>query len=243
MADADPARPLHAAGRSGGELAVARRLRACAGAACARRGLCWRLAFAAFWGIAALVVIWEWTVLVSGDDRRSVAFDRRCSDRAGGGACSIAQSAETDSLRPIGLSAALIIIAMGMFAVAIIAPAGRGAWLAAGIPYAGAVGLAPIVLRADDELWVRRDHLAVRGGVGHGYRCVFRGPRHWRPEARATLQPEQDLVGCARRPCGGYRRSDCSRKIRRRRAICGRLLWLRSCSLWQPRLATFSNPP
>ncbi len=45
----------------------------------------------------------------------------------------------------------MIIIVLGMLAVAIIAPPGRGAWLAAGIPYAGAVALAPIVLRADDE--------------------------------------------------------------------------------------------
>ena len=28
--------------------------------------------FAVFWGIAAIIVMWEWTTLVSGADRRSV---------------------------------------------------------------------------------------------------------------------------------------------------------------------------
>ncbi len=150
MAEADPARPTHAAGRSGGELALR------IGSALLLAPLALGAAylggwvFVAFWGIAALVVIWEWTVLVTGEDRRAVLFVGAAAIVLSVALAAFAVGGD-HSLRPIRLSAALIIIVMGMFAVAIIAPAGRGAWLAAGITYAGSVALAPIVLRADDE--------------------------------------------------------------------------------------------
>ena len=51
-----------------------------------------------------------------------------------------------------GLSlAAVIVLAIGALAAAALAPAERRLWIAGGIPYAGALGLAPIVLRSDGE--------------------------------------------------------------------------------------------
>ena len=47
--------------------------------------------------------------------------------------------------------AAMIVLAMGTLAAAALAPAERRIWVAAGIPYAGALGIAPIVLRSDGE--------------------------------------------------------------------------------------------
>jgi phosphatidate cytidylyltransferase len=94
--------------------------------------------FAVFWGVAALGVLWEWTSLVAGGDRRSVLM---------AGAASIALAlalAGTDHL-----IAAIIVLAMGMLASAVLAPAERRVWVACGIPYAGALAVAPVVLRSD----------------------------------------------------------------------------------------------
>ena len=149
MADADPARPVHAAGR-GGELALR------VGSALVLAPLALGAAylggwiFAAFWGIAAIVVLWEWTLLVSGEDRRAVLFVGAAAVVLSVALAAFAAAGDHD-LRPIRLTASIIIMVLGMLAVAIIAPPGRGAWLAAGIPYAGAVALAPIILRADSE--------------------------------------------------------------------------------------------
>jgi phosphatidate cytidylyltransferase len=109
------------------------------------------LFFAVFWGAAAVVVTWEWMLLVSGDDRRSVLM---IGVAAVGLAVTLAASAaDADvGLRGIRLVAACIVLVMGMLAAAIIAPRGAAFWVAAGIPYAGAVGLAPTILRADIEL-------------------------------------------------------------------------------------------
>ena len=49
------------------------------------------------------------------------------------------------------LVAAVIVLAMGALAAAALAPAERRIWIACGVPYAGAIGLAPIVLRADER--------------------------------------------------------------------------------------------
>ena len=58
-----------------------------------------------------------------------------------------------DGLREMRLAAALIVLAIGMLAAAAHSRrAGAAAWVAAGIPYAGAMGFAPIVLRSDAEL-------------------------------------------------------------------------------------------
>jgi phosphatidate cytidylyltransferase len=47
--------------------------------------------------------------------------------------------------------AAVIVTAMGTLAVAALAPPPRCLWVAGGVPYAGAIGIAPVVLRADGD--------------------------------------------------------------------------------------------
>jgi phosphatidate cytidylyltransferase len=96
--------------------------------------------FAVFWGFAAIGVLWEWTTLVAGDDRRSVSI-------AGGASIVLAIAlAHTDHL-----VAAIIVLAMGALATAALAPSARRLWVASGIPYAGALGVAPVVLRSGGE--------------------------------------------------------------------------------------------
>ncbi len=96
--------------------------------------------FAVFWGAAAIGVLWEWTSLVAGGDRRSVLM---------AGAASSALAVALASTNH--LMAAIIVLAMGALAAAALAPAERRIWVASGIPYAGALGVAPIVLRSDGE--------------------------------------------------------------------------------------------
>ena len=96
--------------------------------------------FVVFWGLAAAGVLWEWMLLVAPDDRRTTLTT---------GAASLALAvalAGTDRRL-----AAVIVIAMGTLAVAALAPAARRLWIAGGMPYAGAIGLAPVVLRTDAE--------------------------------------------------------------------------------------------
>jgi phosphatidate cytidylyltransferase len=96
--------------------------------------------FAAFWGVAAMGVLWEWTSLVAGTDRRFVLMT---------GAASLALAL---ALVVSGLPlAAVIVLGISTLAAASLAPAERRLWIAGGIPYAGALGLAPIVLRSDRE--------------------------------------------------------------------------------------------
>jgi phosphatidate cytidylyltransferase len=107
-------------------------------------------AFIAFWGIAALTVLWEWTSLVAGNERRAILM-------TGGAAVLLAvllagaRTNAPDDVHEVRLLAAVTVLAMGMLAVAALAPRDRRAWVTAGIPYAGFMGLAPIVLRADAQ--------------------------------------------------------------------------------------------
>jgi phosphatidate cytidylyltransferase len=96
--------------------------------------------FQLFWGAAALVVLWEWTSLVTGADRRSVLL-------AGAVSVVLAVTLVASGYR----LAAVIVLAMGMLAVAALARAEGRIWVAAGVPYAGSLGVAPIVLRSDGE--------------------------------------------------------------------------------------------
>jgi phosphatidate cytidylyltransferase len=96
--------------------------------------------FAVFWGVAAMGVLWEWTSLVARTDQRSVL---------GAGAAALALAlvlAVTEHLL-----AAVIVLAMGAMGAAALAQAERRIWVAGGVPYAGALALAPIVLRSDSE--------------------------------------------------------------------------------------------
>ncbi|HWF93908.1 MAG TPA: phosphatidate cytidylyltransferase [Xanthobacteraceae bacterium] len=96
--------------------------------------------FALFWSLAALGVFWEWGALVAGDARRPVTI-------AGGAALVVSLG-----LAAAGrFTAAVIVTAIGIVAIAPMAPARHRGWVAGGVPYAGAIGIAPIALRSDSE--------------------------------------------------------------------------------------------
>jgi len=150
MSDADPARPMPVA-RPGSDLLLR------VGSALVLAPLAIGVAylggwvFSVFWSVAAIVVIWEWMTLVAGADRRSVLMTGIVAVAL---AAALAASSvdASDEMRDLRLAAAPIVLIMGMLASAIIAPRERGSWIAAGLPYAGAMALAPIVLRSDPEL-------------------------------------------------------------------------------------------
>jgi len=96
--------------------------------------------FAAFWGAAALGVYWEWTALVAGRDRYAVLM-------AGAGSIVLMIALVVTGHHLAGA----IVLAMGLLGAAALAPAERRSYVAGGIPYAGALGVAPIVLRADSH--------------------------------------------------------------------------------------------
>jgi phosphatidate cytidylyltransferase len=96
--------------------------------------------FALFWGAAAMGVLWEWIALVARSDQRSVLL-------TGGASLALAVALVATG----HLLAAVVVLAMGAIGAASLALAERRIWVAGGIPYAGALALAPIVLRAEDE--------------------------------------------------------------------------------------------
>jgi phosphatidate cytidylyltransferase len=148
MSDAEPARPVP--GRSGKDLPL--RVVSALVLAPVAIGIAYLggWIFAVFWGIAAVVVMWEWTTLVAGPGRRAVLMTGIVAV-----ALSVALAASStgasDALRDLRFAAAAIVLVMGMLALAAIAPRERASWFAAGVPYAGAMALAPIVLRSDAE--------------------------------------------------------------------------------------------
>ena len=96
--------------------------------------------FAVFWGLAAMGVLWEWTSLVARSDHRTVLM-------TGGASLALAVTLVATG----HLLAAVIVLAISALGVASLAPAKWRTWIAAGVPYAGALGVAPIVLRSDNE--------------------------------------------------------------------------------------------
>jgi phosphatidate cytidylyltransferase len=130
--------PLHASGPRGSELA----LRVCSALVLVPLAIGTAYVggwpFAVFWGLAGLGVLWEWCSLVAGADRRLALMT---------GAAAIVLAvvlAVTNHHR-----ATLVVLAMGTLAAAALAPAERRIWVASGVPYAGAIAVAPIVLRSD----------------------------------------------------------------------------------------------
>jgi phosphatidate cytidylyltransferase len=95
--------------------------------------------FALFWGAAAMGVLWEWISLVAKSDRRPVLL-------TGAAALAIAWVLV---LAGFDLPA-IVVLAMGTLAAAALATGERQVWLAGGIPYAGCLIIAPIVLRSDN---------------------------------------------------------------------------------------------
>jgi phosphatidate cytidylyltransferase len=96
--------------------------------------------FAVLWGAAGIATFWEWTSLIADSHRRSVLTI---------GAASLALAV---ALAGCGhVLAALTGLAIGTVGAAALAPAERRIWLAAGVPYCGAIAAVPIVLRSDPE--------------------------------------------------------------------------------------------
>ena len=132
--------PLRAVGSRGGELALR------VGSALVLVPLAIGTAylgggpFAVFWGLAAMGVLWEWTSLVARSDHRTVLM-------TGGASLPLAVTLVATG----HLLAAVIVLAISALGVASLAPAKWRTWIAAGVPYAGALGVAPIVLRSDND--------------------------------------------------------------------------------------------
>ncbi len=96
--------------------------------------------FALFWSVAALGVFWEWSALVAGAAGRTLFM--------AGGAALVMSS----GLAAVGrFTAAVVVAAIGMIATGPLAPARHRGWAAGGVPYAGAISIAPIALRSDAE--------------------------------------------------------------------------------------------
>ncbi len=96
--------------------------------------------FVLFWGAAALGVFWEWEVIVA----EGAILSQAAGAIALGGAALAAGLGQFDA-------------AMGVLAVGAIAALGaryHRAWHAAGIAYAGALLLAPILLRNDHSIGI-----------------------------------------------------------------------------------------
>src|SRR5215203_6022807 len=151
MVDANPVRFWSAAKLSGGELA----LRVCSALVLAPLavGIAYLgdWTFVVFWLVAAIVVFWEWCSLVAERDQRPVLI-------AGGAAVLLAivlagsAGNAVEGLHKVRLVASIIVLVMGMLGVAALTTRARRAWVAGGIPYAGAIGVAAIVLRSDPAL-------------------------------------------------------------------------------------------
>ena len=98
--------------------------------------------FALFWAAAALGVFWEWSaIVVSGAG----------AARAAGIAALLIAALAAGAGQ---LYTAFIALAAGMAGVAGMSTPRRRAWSAGGVAYAGAVLLAPVVLRRDPEFGV-----------------------------------------------------------------------------------------
>jgi phosphatidate cytidylyltransferase len=129
--------------------------------------------FAIFWGVAALVVLWEWMTLV---------LER--SYRALMSSCAVA-IVVADFLAWLGRPvAALCIVGLGALAGAIFAPSERRLWVIAGTGYAGGLALAPVILRADSTFGFAM--IALLFGIvwttdvfGYFAGRAFGGPRLW----------------------------------------------------------------
>ena len=149
MANADPARPVPTASSGGSELI----LRILSGLVLAPLAVGvaylggW--AFVVFWSVAALLVLWEWCTLIAGGERSTVLL-------IAGAAVLLAMllaatAADAEGSHSVRLVAGGTLLLMGMLATAALASSDRRVWTAAGIPYAGLLGMAPIVLRNDAQ--------------------------------------------------------------------------------------------
>jgi phosphatidate cytidylyltransferase len=99
------------------------------------------IAFIAFWTIAAFAVLWEWDTLICAHDRNPVLAT---------GGLALAAAGLLLALDRSGI--AIAVIGLGFFAVAALALKVRALWCAAGLVYAAAILIAPVLLRRDLSL-------------------------------------------------------------------------------------------
>jgi phosphatidate cytidylyltransferase len=132
-----------------------------------------KLPFAVFWGLAAFGVWWEWTSLVAVSAARLVMF-------TGVGALGLALA-----LAATGRTlTATIVIVLGAAATNVVAPPGRGAWVGAGLIYAGSLIVAPLAIRHDVQ-WGFTGIMFLFGVVwgtdilGYIVGRAFGGPKLW----------------------------------------------------------------
>jgi phosphatidate cytidylyltransferase len=201
MTDADPARQLPVAG-SGGDL-MARVVSALVLVPLAL-GSAWLggAAFVGFWSVAAIVVMWEWTLLVTGSNRLSVLMIGIASVVLALG-LAVSSVVVDDRLHDTRLTAALIVLVMGMLAAGAVAPRGGGPWVAAGIPYAGAMGLAPIILRSDDGLGFIAIVFLFAIVWSTDIAAYFVGRTFGGPKLAPRLSPKKTWSGCLGGLAGG----------------------------------------
>jgi phosphatidate cytidylyltransferase len=94
--------------------------------------------FVLFWGVAALIVFWEWTSMMAGADRRSVLMT---------GSAGLALALALAGAQRF--RSAVIVLAMGALGAAALSGRGQRGWAAGGVCYAGVIVIAPVVLRSD----------------------------------------------------------------------------------------------
>jgi phosphatidate cytidylyltransferase len=202
MPDADPVRPQGTSGLGGGGLAAR------IGSALVLAPLALLFAyigawpFELFWGIAALIVVWEWTTLMMRRDQQSVVMTGAVSVAL---ALMLAGSSVNAGymLREMRYLAAIIVLAMGMLVVWMFAPRGRRAWLAVGIPYAGALGLAPIILRVDDKFGFLAIAVLFAVVWATDIAAFFTGRAVGGPKLASRLSPNKTWAGAAGGVVGG----------------------------------------
>ena len=147
MQDADPARSTGAA-KLAGELPV--RVASALVLAPLAIGIAYigGWIFAAFWGGAAILMLREWVMLATGDDRRVVLLVGGISVVLATGFSAADGSSFAGAQGPL-MFAAIAAIAAGSMGAMVLTRRQHSIWAAAGIPYAGAVAVAPTVLRSD----------------------------------------------------------------------------------------------
>jgi phosphatidate cytidylyltransferase len=102
------------------------------------------MVFVAFWAVAAVIVLWEWSTLVCQSDRGPVL---------GVGGVAIVGTVFMFVVGRTGV--ALALIALGALGAAALAPAAQRKWCAAGVVYAGVILMASVLLRRGEDwgLW------------------------------------------------------------------------------------------
>ena len=144
--------------------------------------------FAAFWWLAAVVVLWEWQRLVGG---------ARLAERVALGGLFIALAALFALHNSIlGVVAGFVI---GAGAVGWLTGRGTGAWAGVGVLYAGALVASVTLLENQSELRLGRNSMGLRSRLGSGYRGLFCRTDDWRAQALAERLAWQDLVRGDRR--------------------------------------------